>query len=471
MPQTLEQLQARFGEHYKWRVMLTAMIGTMTMSLSSTIVNVALPDIMRRFDVNHTAGQWLVTAFLSSMAVGMLVNAWAVHRFGARKTYFTTLTVFAVSSLIGGLSPSFEVLIGVRIMQGFLAGMVQPLALVIMYSVFPVQQRGQAMGLYAMGVVLGPTLGPVLGGILVDVFSWRAVFLIVLPNCLYALWLTKTYVATATMPEDKKKLDLTGLLLLTGWLVSLLWALSQGSHMGWQAPLILGAFGASASLFVLFILCQLKRRSPLLDMSLFRYAGITPAFLIAMLTGAGLFSSVYLLPLLVQTVMENSASASGLLLLPAGICMALTFPIVGRLTDRLAPGYLVGIGLVLFAGSSFVLSFATAGFSLTLLAIMASVGRIGLAMTMPPVVVQALSVLPPELTTQGTGLVSFARQFGGALGVSLAAVLLQEHSAFIAQLGYVSAAKGYQDAFALFALLFALGLIPLMRLPGKQPTT
>ncbi len=448
--------------------MLTVMLGTMTMALSSTIVNVALPDIMSDFAIGHTTVQWLVTAFLASMAVGMLLNAWAVERFGARRTYLTTLVLFMGAALVGGFGPSFEVLVGVRITQGLLAGMVQPLALVLMYAVFPIRQRGQAMGLYAMGVVLGPSFGPVIGGWLVDLFSWRAVFLIVLPFCLVSLWLAWRYVATPTEPPVKIKFDMVGLILLSGWLVALLWGLAEGPRTGWSSPRVLIALGLAAGLFAGFIACQMLRQSPLLALKVFAYPGFGPAFLVAMLTGAGLFASVYLLPMLVQTAMGQSASVAGSLLLPAGIAMALTFPVVGRMTDRLSPVMLVGIGLILFAGSCFVLTFAGPGFSLITIALMAAVGRIGLAMTMPPVVVQALSVLPPALMNQGTGLVSFARQFGGALGVSVSAILLQQHSQLMMTLGYPQAAAGYQDAFALFTVLYLLGFIPLARLPKRR---
>lgn len=468
MPKNLQTLQALHGERYKWKVMLTVMLGTMTMALSSTIVNVALPDIMDDFAIEHTSVQWLVTAFLSSMAVGMLLNAWAVDRFGARRTYLTTLVLFTGAALVGGFGPSFEVLIGVRVVQGLLAGMVQPLALVLMYAVFPIHQRGQAMGLYAMGVVLGPSFGPVIGGWLVDLFSWRAVFLVVLPFCLAALWLASRYVARPAEPPIKVKFDMLGLLLLAGWLVALLWGLAQGPRLGWQDARVLGALGMAAVLFILFIAGQLSRKSPLLALKVFRYPGFGPAFLVAMLTGAGLFGSVYLLPMLVQTALGQSASVAGTLLLPAGLAMALTFPVVGRMTDRLSPIMLVGLGLAFFAGSCFVLSFAGIGSSLVMVALMAALGRVGLAMTMPPVVVQALSVLPPTLMNQGTGLVSFARQFGGALGVSLSAILLQHHSNLMKALGYPEGATGYQDAFFLLTVLYLLGFIPMARLPRRR---
>lgn len=476
MPTSMEQLQERYGQRYKWWVMITVMIGTMTMSLSSTIVNVALPDIMETFSVSHTMGQWLVTAFLASMAIGMLLNVWMVDRFGPRTTYMGALVVFVAAALAGGLAVNFGMLIVVRVLQGLIAGMVQPLAMLMLYAVFPVHQRGQAMGLYAMGVVLGPTVGPVVGGVLVDWWSWRSVFLVVLPFCIAAFWLGSTFLSRpASTPPVHRRLDGLGLLLLSGWMVALLWGLSEGPHLGWSSlPVILGLVAAVA-LFAGFTLHQLRCQSPLLALRIFRHTGFTPAFLVAILTGAGLFGSVYLLPMLVQTAMGESASAAGMLLMPAGLAMAFSFPIIGRLTDRVLPKLLVAIGLVLFAISSIVLSEARADMSLFLIAMMAALGRVGLAMTMPPVVIGAVSIVPQEMINQATGLISFARQFGGSLGVSLSAILLQENTLWTASLGVPAAFPGYQDAFALMAVLYLVGLYPMARMQSppaeerKQP--
>ncbi|MFL1485496.1 DHA2 family efflux MFS transporter permease subunit [Marinobacter sp. LN3S78] len=471
MAASMDQLQERYGDRYKWWVMMTVMIGTMTMSLSSTIVNVALPDIMHTFEVSHTMGQWLVTAFLASMAIGMLLNVWMVDRFGPRTTYMGSLLIFVIAALAGGFAVNFGMLIVVRIIQGLIAGMVQPLAMLMLYAVFPVNQRGQAMGLYAMGVVLGPTVGPVVGGVLVDWWSWRAVFLVVLPFCLAAFHMGSTFLSRpASAPHVHRRLDSPGILLLCGWMVALLWGLSEGPHLGWtSSPVLIGLLMA-VTLFIAFALRQLKSRSPLLALGIFRYPGFGPAFIVAMLTGAGLFGSVYLLPMLVQTAMGESASAAGMLLMPAGLAMALSFPVIGRLTDRVLPKILVAGGLIVFAVSCIVLAEVDTGTSLTLVALMAALGRVGLAMTMPPVVIGAVSIVPQEMVNQATGLVSFARQFGGSLGVSLSAILLQEQTLWTSSLGIPLAFPGYQDAFALMALLYLLGLYPMarMRTPPQE---
>lgn len=443
------------------------------MSLSSTIVNVALPDVMETFPVSHTMVQWMVTAFLASMAIGMLLNVWMVDRFGPRVTYMGALLVFMAAALAGGLAVNFSMLIFVRVVQGLIAGMVQPLAMLMLYAVFPANQRGQAMGLYAMGVVLGPTAGPVAGGVLVDWWSWRAVFLVVLPFCLAAFYLGRTFLSRPdSAPPVHRRLDIPGLLLLGGWMLALLWGLSEGPLSGWNSSAVIAALIAALVLFLIFTRHQLRSLAPLLALRIFSYKGFTAAFTVAMLTGAGLYGSVYLLPMLVQTAMGESASAAGMLLMPAGLAMALSFPVIGQLTDRILPKILVTGGLVLFALSSIVLSEASADTSLMLIALMAALGRVGLAMTMPPVVIGAMSIVPQDMINQATGLISFARQFGGSLGVMLSAILLQENTLWTTSLGILPGFPGYQDAFALLALLYLIGLYPMARMksPGQTAT-
>lgn len=458
----LQQLMARHGERYKWFATCTAMVGAMAMSLSSTIVNVALPGIMQTFAVSHSEVQWLATAFMAAMTVGMLVNAWCVNTFGLRRTYLGAMAIFLLACALGGLAPSFAVLVASRVAQGLMAGLIQPLALLIIYQVFPVNERGKAMGIYGMGVILGPTFGPVLGGVMMDLVSWRWVFLVVVPVVFGGLYMAMTFLARPDIALTRRRLDVPGLVLLALWLTALLWTLSNAALRGWADPWLLGGIATTLIALGIFVWVQLRRREPLMAMAVFLQPGFAGAFLLAALTGAGLFGSIYLLPLLVQTELGFSATEAGLLLVPAGLVMAVVFPIVGRMADVYGTLWLVGSGLLVFAASSLLLGFAADGSTFLRLACWAALGRIGMALLMPPVVVGSLRLLPEPLINQGAGVISFARQFGGAIGVSLAAMVLQSHAGISpAGESASSLAQGYRQAFFLLAALYLLGLLPL----------
>jgi DHA2 family multidrug resistance protein len=173
LPETTDDLIARYGPRYRWLVTLTVMLGTISAMLTTTSVNVALPDIMGTFGIGQDRVQWLSTGALAAMTVGMLLNAWLIHSFGQRKTFVVALGIFVGALAGAGLSPNDSTLIFCRIVQGAVAGMLQPFAMYTIFRVFPSDQRGTAMGFFGMSVLLGPALGPTLGGVMIDHFNWR----------------------------------------------------------------------------------------------------------------------------------------------------------------------------------------------------------------------------------------------------------------------------------------------------------
>ena len=142
---TLDGLTARFGPNYRWLLTLTAMIGNVALIITSTIINVAIPEIMGAFGIGQDKAQWLSAGFLATMTVSMLLSAWSVNAFGHRNTYLISMTVFVTGSVLGGLSPTFDMLIFSRILQGAGAGLIQPLALQVIFEIFPPAQRASVI--------------------------------------------------------------------------------------------------------------------------------------------------------------------------------------------------------------------------------------------------------------------------------------------------------------------------------------
>src|SRR6202521_4283703 len=178
---SLEELSALHGPRYRWYAIVATMLGTVSMVLSTTIVNVALPEIMQKFQVGHDTVQWMSTGFLAATSATMLATAWLVNTLGQRNTFLFSLALFMFASLLGGASPNVDLAILARVLQGAAAGLIQPLAMITIFQVFPAEARGSAMGLYGVGVVLAPAIGPALGGVLVEDFGWRSTFLVGLP--------------------------------------------------------------------------------------------------------------------------------------------------------------------------------------------------------------------------------------------------------------------------------------------------
>jgi len=186
-PETSEVLFARYGPRYRIYVTVVALLGTISAILTTTTVNVALPDIMGAFGIGQDRAQWISTGNLAGQTIGQLLSAWLIDSFGQRKTFVGGLCIFVVSLLVAALSPNEVVLTFARVLQGLLAGVLQSLTLFTLFSVFPPAQRGMAMGYYSINVILGPALGPTLGGVLIELFNWRYVFYMGLPFSVFGI--------------------------------------------------------------------------------------------------------------------------------------------------------------------------------------------------------------------------------------------------------------------------------------------
>ncbi|MBL7249361.1 MDR family MFS transporter [Alloalcanivorax sp. C16-2] len=463
----------RHGARYRWFATVTVMLGTLSVVLAATIINVAVPSIMAQYALAQDQVHWLATGFLAAMTVGMLLNAWAVARFGSRRAFLLAMGIFIVASLVGGFADSFTVLVLARVVQGVMAGMIQPLAMITIFQVFPLHKRGQAMGIYGMGVILGPAIAPALGGVLVDAWSWRATFFVVLPACALAMALGRAFLPDHR-EADAPRLDWAGLALLSLGLTATLWAMASGLRRGWLEPLLLSALVGGPLLLIVFVLWQRRAPHPLFDLRVFATPGFGGGFLLSMAIGAGVFASTYLFPLYFQQVSGLSASASGLMLMPAGLAMAFIFPFVGYLTDRMPITGLVAAGLLFFIASMVMMRAADATTTGAWLIAWAILARLAMGLMMPPVTTGSLMMLPPALISQGSGIINFGRQIGGALGINLCAICVQFFSdrywrAF-PEAGHGHAFEvGFDDAYLMLLIVFVLGFWPLRALRrGEQ---
>jgi EmrB/QacA subfamily drug resistance transporter len=393
-------------------------------------VNVALPDIMGAFGIGQDRVQWLSTGALAAMTMGMLVNAWLIHSFGQRKTFIVALSVFVGSLALAGLSPNDSVLICSRIVQGAVAGMLQPFAMYTIFRVFPENQRGLAMGFFGMSVLLGPALGPTIGGVMIDHFNWRYIFYVAAPICIAAILLGSVFMPEREQTGARLRFDWLGFLLMSGSMACLLTGLSNGQREGWHSTFVLTLFAVAALGSTAFFWWELRVAHPLVNLKIFRSVQFSAAAAVACIFGIGLFGSTYLVPLYVQTVQHFTPLSSGLLLMPAGILMGIAMPIAGFLSDRVAARNMIFAGLLCFGISSFWLAHVDSNMSFWTIAWAVIISRIGLAIMKPSLNVAALRALQPELLSQGAGMINFARQLGGAFGVNLLSMTLDRRTFF-----------------------------------------
>jgi len=405
--------------------------------LSATVVNVALHDIMVEFGIRQGQVHWLATGFIAAMTTTMLASSWLLDHFGVRKTLACAMSGFTLISIAGGYALTPEQLIAARVGQGAMAGLMQPMGMFLVFHIFPRDRRGQAMGIYGMGVILAPALGPVLGGFLVDQLNWRYVLFAPAPVTLVGVLMAWRFLPLPVSRPAPYRFDLPGLVLLGMAIVLSLDTLNRLQDIaGQQVRILVGALFA-LGFVVLFVIRERRALHPLVNISLLK----TPVFLFANLgalaLGLALFGSTYLIPLFVQTSLEFSATEAGLLMLPAGLVLGMTFPVAGRLADRLSARNLVLFGIAVFACSAVLFALSDRELGFAWLALWTVIGRIGIGFMLPALSVAALNPLTQEQLAAGSSTISFARQLGGAFGVNLVALSIEfgEHQGGIPTIG------------------------------------
>ncbi len=457
---SVEGLKARYGERWRWLALATVVLGTMATVLSSTVVNVALHDIMLEFGIRQGQVHWLATGFIAAMTTTMLASSWLLDHFGVRKTLATAMFFFTVISLLGGFATSPEQLIAARIGQGAMAGLMQPMGMYLVFRIFPRNRRGQAMGIYGMGVILAPALGPVLGGFLVDQLDWRYVMFAPVPVTLAGVFMAWRFLPVPVSRPAPYRFDLPGLVLLGATIGLSLDTLNRLQQLSGQERRILVEGLLAAILLVLFVVRERKARHPLVNIGLLRKPSFVYANLGAMALGLALFGSTYLVPLFVQTSLGFSATQAGLLMLPAGIVLGMTFPLAGRLADRLSARKLVIFGIVLFAASAMLFALSDLELAFGWLALWTVLGRIGIGFMLPALSTGALNPLAPEQLGAGSSTINFTRQLGGAFGVNIVALTIEfgDHS------GGIPTIDAFHSAWWLVAVFVAVAAIPVWKM-------
>ncbi|NLY13331.1 MAG: multidrug efflux MFS transporter [Gammaproteobacteria bacterium] len=473
MKRDLVSLNAHFGPLYRIWLLGVLMLGSMVMVLSSTSINVALPAIMDEFSMGRPMAQWLATGFLAAMTAGLLLAAWAQAKLGARLTVQISIGLFVLCSIAALLATQGWQLIILRILQGASAGIIQPLATVLIFRVYAGGGRGSALGMYGLGLMIAPSIGPTVGGYLVDHFGWMSAFWLPLPVC-FILLLAGHWLLPDESNPNAKRLDVLSFVMLTVAIFAGLGAISEAQYYAfgdWRVA-VLALITAVCS--VVFFVRTLNSKKPILSLRLWRLAAFRRASWVALALGLGLYGSTYLIPLFLQTIQGYSAGHAGVLLLPAGILLGLASFASGWLCDRIAIVWLLCVGLFLFAVSAvwYGIWGASAGF--LWLCVIAALGRMGIGLIMPALSTASLDSLTVDELPYGAGAVTFVRQLGGAFGINLLTVFLEWQHRVLGG-DFAAETQAFERTFIVLGLAFLLALWPAWRLrklpkPNKKTT-
>ena len=384
--------------------------------LDTTIVNVALPSIQRELDVDPGNLIWLVNAYVLALASLIMVGGTLGDRYGRKRLFLIGLTIFTAMSAACALSPNESVLIAARAAQGVGAALVAPLSLSILADAYPPERRTAAIGIWAAVAGLGFGAGPVVGGILVELFSWSAVFWVNVPIGIIGLVLVITGVRESRNP-DARRLDVVGVMLIATGLCVLTFAIVESEHFGWTSPTMIALLTAAAVLLISFLVVESKVREPMVPLGLFRDSRFTVscgAYAIMYLAQASTF---FFVTLFFQNVEGWSALDVGLSWLIMNTPFLITSMLAGRLAVWIGTAT-CWLGVLLGGIGVLALAFLTPGAGLLAAAPGYVLIGMGYGMAVPTISSIAVSALPPERSGLAAGVLNSARQVGTALGLA-----------------------------------------------------
>ncbi len=422
------------AEHQEWRprhnpflIAIAVMAATFMEVLDTSVANVALPHIAGNLSVTPEESTWVLTSYLVSNAIVLPITGWLGNRFGRKHILIWCIILFTAASMLCGMAPTLPVLIFARILQGIGGGAMLPISQAILLESFPPHKRGQAMAVFAMGVVVAPILGPTLGGWITDNYSWRWIFYINLPVGIFAALMAEALVEDPPYLKRSRseKIDFIGFALLAVGLGLLQLILDKGQEEDWlSSKWITWSAVISIVCTIVFIIRELLVEHPIVDLRILGNRNFSIGLLLMTLMGGVLYGTTAALPIFLQTMMGYPALETGFALSPRGIGAFVTTTIVGRIVGKVQNRYLIIIGFVLLTTSSFWLANINLQISISSVIWPSVLNGIAISFIFVPLTTATMGHLRQDQIGNGTGLFNLMRNIGGSVGIAFVATLL-----------------------------------------------
>lgn len=391
--------------------------GMLMNSLDSTMVTVAFATLGREFGRTPEEMQGVLIGYLVSMAMFIPASGWLGDRFGTKRIFLLALLIFTTGSLLSGLSTSYEQLVLFRVVQGAGGGLLTPVGMAMLYRTYPPEERVRIARILMFATIIGPALGPLVGGILIEQFSWHAIFFVNVPVGLSALIFGALF-----LEEHREQVpggfDLAGFLLGGLGLASLMFALNQGPQLGWASALVSGAIAIGVLLLVLFVFIELRKRQPMVQLRLFANRLFRSCALVSFFSSAAFLGILFLTPIFLQEGRGVTPFQSGSTTFPEAIGVVVSTQLVARLYPRVGPRRLMMAGMAGIGVIAIVMSRLTLDGGPWPVRILMFCLGISMAYIFLPNQAASLATISRSETGRASTLFSVQRQIGSAVGIA-----------------------------------------------------
>lgn len=424
------EMHFRRGEPHKYIIAFAVTLASLLQVIDSSIVNVALPDMMGNLGASLDEIAWVSTGYILASVIVIPLTGWLSAFFGRKRYFVVSVLVFTASSFMCGASHSLGALIFWRVIQGIGGGALMTTSQVVLLEAFPVEEAGMAMALFGLGVMVGPTIGPTLGGWITDNYNWPWIFYINVPLGLMAAFMIAEYVHDSPHQRRAPTIDYAGIALLIVSVSSLQYLLEHGEREDWfDSRLIVFLTLTSVAAGIVLVWRELTTDHPVIDFRVLRHRQVWVGTILGIVMGMGLFASVFTLPIFLQGNLRMTAEQTGIVLLPGAAATAVSMFVSGKLNARFDPRALVAAGALLFVTAMWQLSLITADSAGADFFWPLIFRGLGLGLMFVPLTTITLAQLSRAELPQATGLFNFFRQLGGSLGIAGIATLLSHNTA------------------------------------------
>ena len=401
---------------------------TLMQALDQTIANVALPYMQGSLSASFDEITWVLTSYITAAAIMTAPVGWMASRFGRKYLFIACLSGFTVTSMMCGAAQTLDQMVLFRLFQGMFGAALVPLSQATMLDIYPVEQRGNAMAIWGVGVMIGPILGPTLGGYLTEMYNWRFVFYINLPFGILAT-LGLVFFMPRTEPRSSMRFDWIGFLVLSLGIGGVQMMLDRGQEQDWFSSreilieAVLGGLGV-----YLFVVHMFTGRRPFIPPALFTDRNFATGVAMMFAAGTILVSSSSLMAPWLQNLANYPVDAAGLIMAPRGSGTMVAMVLAGRVAARIDPRIAMGFGILCTVWSVWEMTGWAPDVSHTRLIFTICVQGFGLGFLFIPLQMVAFATLPVMLRTDGAGLFSLARNIGAAIGVSVTSGMLSHNA-------------------------------------------
>jgi DHA2 family multidrug resistance protein len=432
----------------KWIITLTVITAALLELIDTTIVNVALPDIMGNLGATLEDAGWVVTSYAVANVIILPMSGWLGDKFGRKNYFITSILVFTFASFLCGNAHSLSQLIGFRILQGLAGGGLLSTAQAILMETWPREELGMATALFGLGAVVGPTVGPTIGGYITDHFTWPWIFYVNIPVGAIAAFCVSTFVRESPRYGKGKPIDWWGIVLLATGVGSLQVVLEKGESEDWfSTPYIVVLTITTVVSAVGFLWRELSIDYPVVNFRILKNRSFAIGIITTFVLGFALYGSVFVFPVFCQNLLGFTAQQTGELLFPGGLATICMMPFVGMMLKKGIPGQFMATGgfflFFVFCSmlSNSTLDSGTSDFFLPLI-----IRGIGLAILFVPLTTLAIQDLHGPDIGQGTGLNNMSRQLGGSFGIAILTTLIHVKSGVV-RTALLSNTNDYNPAF------------------------